>query len=623
MKKLIKIITNDEGKNNLLSEEPDLCNEHSIDFVLVSDLTQLKNNDNSLYFIYLSDNHVKQVFSDLIKHKIPVAFLPHPDGIATIKGYGIPKNLRKAFSYILEHQKLMTFDLLSCNDIPILNSISVGQSMNFITDRPKNIFKRFFNFFTFLKNISSNLSKLFIIVKDEENKLETVGTDILIVQHVKNASISRLLINDNSISPKLFHAFFFAPRSIMQLVSAYIMKSLLGKSQSNKKLNFFGHIKDDSLLIQFSQHTEVKMDNEISKLEELKLSTIKGFQFYASELISEAEIENDHNKRFSVDQLPKGELRKEIASKRLPLLRHASTEEYKELFNQLRDNAKPKQTYLVLMMLSTILATFGLFSNSSPVIIGAMILAPLMSPIISLSMGVLRQDRSLIRTSLITVGIGLGVGYAFAIIITIITPLMDINEEITLRTNPNIIDLGIAVISGAAGAYAHAKEEIAKTLAGVAIAVALVPPLAVSGIGIGWLNWPIFFGAFLLLITNLTGMVLSGSLVFLLSGYSPLRLARKGLLISFFVVAALSIPLGYGFVAVVQENRIIQSINHHVINEIEIKNVKVLSASPLKLSVTLLSDHPPSENEIEAIKNEIEKILEKEVILNIEMSLIK
>jgi len=485
-----------------------------VSFVLGSEIDEKLANEQTINFIYLCDESIKEILPQLIEHKITVGILPHPESPQATKGYGVPKDFKKAFNQVIESEKAMKFDILTCNGEPVLNAVSVGRSMDFITTHSQGLFKQISTFFRFLKNISSDFSKLFVIEKNEENKIETVGTDILIVQHAKNASVSRLLIEENAINPKLFHAFFFAPRSIMQLVSAYLMKIILRKSQNKKTNEFLGHVKDSQLNIRFSQLTKVKVDGKIEETEELKLSTLKGFQFYASELILNSTIEDEGSTKFNVDKLPTGEVKKDIASKRLPLIRHASTEEYKELFQQLRENAKPKQTYLVLMMLSTILATFGLFSNSSPVIIGAMILAPLMSPIISLSMGVLRQDKNLTRSSLITVGIGIAVGYIFAIIITLITPLMDINDEIILRTNPNIIDLGIAVVSGAAGAYAHSKEEIAKTLAGVAIAVALVPPLAVSGIGIGWLNWPIFFGSFLLLLTNLTGMVLAGSLVF-------------------------------------------------------------------------------------------------------------
>ncbi len=621
MKKVI--ITDDKSKAELKEKEAPFLEEQQVVFISPSGIQKTLTDEETFAFVYLSDEDIKKIIPQLIDFQIAIGFLPHPASIAVSKGYGVPNDFQKAFNQIIEKPKKMSFDILTCNGTPVLNSVSVGRLMDFITNHPKNIVKRIRSFFTFLRNVSSDYSKLFVIEKDEENKIETVGTDILIVQHAKNVSVSRLLVKENAINPKLFHAFFFSPRSIMQLVSAYLMKAILKGGQRNKTFDFLGHVKDKALNIQFSQPTKVKIDDNIVELEEIKLSTLKNFQFYPSELILKAEVEDESSTKFIVDKLPKGEVKKDIASKRLPLIRHASKEEYKELFNQLRENAKPKQTYIVLMMLSTILATFGLFSNSSPVIIGAMILAPLMSPIISLSMGVLRQDRELMRASLITVGIGIAVGYIFAILITLITPLVDINEEIRLRTNPNIIDLGIAVVSGAAGAYAHSKEEIAKTLAGVAIAVALVPPLAVSGIGIGWWNWPIFFGSFLLLLTNLTGMVLAGSLVFLLSGYSPFRLAKKGILISSFVVLALSIPLGYGFIKVVQENRIIQSINHQVVNEIEIKEVKVVSSSPLELSMNLLSDHTPTEEEIQEIKKEIEKILNREVVLHITISLKK
>jgi len=112
-------------------------------------------------------------------------------------------------------------------------------------------------------------------------------------------------------------------------------------------------------------------------------------------------------------------------------------------------------------------------------------------------------------------------------------------------------------------------------------------------------------------------------LFFLLSGYSPFKLARKGILISSFLVLALSIPLGYGFIKVVQENRIIHSIDHQVVNKIEIKDVKVISSSPLELSITLLSDHNPTDEEIQEIKNEIEMILERDVVLHINIRLKK
>jgi uncharacterized hydrophobic protein (TIGR00271 family) len=247
-----------------------------------------------------------------------------------------------------------------------------------------------------------------------------------------------------------------------------------------------------------------------------------------------------------------------------------------------------------------------------------MILAPLMSPIISLSMGTLRQDRNLISQSFITIAAGMALSVLFAVLITWITPLNSPGSEILSRTRPHLLDLGIAVVSGIAGAYAHAREEVAKTLAGVAIAVALVPPLAVAAIGLGWGNLSIFLGAFLLLITNLAGMVLAAALTFMYLGFSSFKLARKGLLISLLIVVALSIPLSFSFNQMINEHKITQKIEKLETEHISIRNVKIRSVSPAQVSLTLVSDKQIEDSQIDEMK----KIIEAEVGEEIQMEVI-
>ena len=166
--------------------------------------------------------------------------------------------------------------------------------------------------------------------------------------------------------------------------------------------------------------------------------------------------------------------------------------------------------------------------------------------------------------------------------------------------------MGIAVGSGLAGAYAHAKKEIAKTLAGVAIAVALVPPLAVSGIGIGWMNWQVFSGALLLLFTNLVGIVLSAAIAFLFLGFSPFHLARKGLIISLLFVIGISTPLAFGFSRMVKENRIVQNLNGHQIDHITLRDVDVRQINPLQISVKVITAKPLTEEDLNKVKRVIE-----------------
>src|SRR5690606_14132235 len=154
---------------------------------------------------------------------------------------------------------------------------------------------------------------------------------------------------------------------------------------------------------------------------------------------------------------------------------------------------------------------------------------------------------------------------------------------------------------------AYSKEEISKTLAGVAISVALVPPLAVAGIGIGWMDWNVFGGAMLLLGTNLAGIVMAASLTFLLLGFSPFHLAKRGLLISLGIMIVVSLPLALSFNKMVEQNTIIQDLAGNEIPHGLLREVKVLQMQPLKLSVTILSEKALDEQDFKEIRKEIEE----------------
>lgn len=575
--------------------------------------------DQHQVYLYLSDDEIKKTLPKLASKNCSIGFLPHPNAIQARSGYQVPKDTKEAFEELLETDSVVETGILKCNKEVILNYVVIGDIVTFLTkkDRRKNIFFRIGRFFRYLKRLVNIHALPFTVTAEDKEPVDTAATDILIVQSAHNSVVSRVFASGDLSSEKLFNTFIFAPRSVLQLVRSYIMKLLLGAGQKNKSFDFLSRFRTEELTISSSQSFMCTIDGRYSSQSELAFSLSSNFKQIPSESIKK---DNESGKKssskvFQTRNLPKGELINEMVRKQLPFITHASADEYKELFKQLRENAKPTQNYVVLMILSVILATLGVFANSSPVIIGAMILAPLMAPIISFSMGVLRQDRQLMKNSFITMLVGIGVGYLFAIIFTLITPLTQINAEITSRIKPNIIDLGIAVVSGAAGAYAYSKEEIAKTLAGVAIAVALVPPLAVSGIGLAWLEFDIFFGAFLLLITNLTGMVLAAALVFLLTGYSPFQLARKGLLISLFVVLSISIPLGYGFFKVVEENRIIRSLNDTEVKGIILEKVVMESRKPMVISLDFVVDHTPSNQEIDNVKNKIEDLVGEEVTL--------
>jgi uncharacterized membrane protein len=157
--------------------------------------------------------------------------------------------------------------------------------------------------------------------------------------------------------------------------------------------------------------------------------------------------------------------------------------------------------------------------------------------------------------------------------------------EILSRTRPNLLDLLVALASGAAAAYALSRKRLAAALPGVAIAAALVPPLAVVGIGLGYGLYSLAGGALLLFITNLTAIILSAAIVFLLLGFRPAQAERgqrlqRGMLVSLVVIFIIAIPLGYttyNFQRQLERQRIVESILEDELTEerAEVENVTI------------------------------------------------
>ena len=174
--------------------------------------------------------------------------------------------------------------------------------------------------------------------------------------------------------------------------------------------------------------------------------------------------------------------------------------------------------YIVLCVGSAGIATFGLIANNAAVIVGAMIVAPLMSPIRGLAFGILAQDNRLTKYALRSVFLGalIGLFVSYAIAAPIRVPVL--GSEILARTRPNVLDLVVAILSGAIAIYARVRPKLADSLAGVAIAVALMPPLCVAGIGLAEQELLVTRGALGLYVTNLVGISLACMIVLILMG---------------------------------------------------------------------------------------------------------
>jgi uncharacterized hydrophobic protein (TIGR00271 family) len=183
--------------------------------------------------------------------------------------------------------------------------------------------------------------------------------------------------------------------------------------------------------------------------------------------------------------------------------------------------------FAALLAMAVMIASFGLAQNSGPVVIGAMLVSPLTTPLLGLATSlVLGQPRRQLSSLAILAGASVG-GVGIAAGIMLLLPeaevLTETSQQLLDRTTPDLLDLAVAVVAGAAGAYVLVRREAISVLPGVAIAVALVPPLATIGMTLEIGRADLADNALLLYVTNLAGIILAAALVMLLLGVGPTR----------------------------------------------------------------------------------------------------
>lgn len=186
--------------------------------------------------------------------------------------------------------------------------------------------------------------------------------------------------------------------------------------------------------------------------------------------------------------------------------------------------------FFALLILAAAIATFGLLADSVATVIGAMIVAPLMLPIMGVAFGVGLGDRKIIRNSLTMSILGILTAIAMGFLLTwAIRSLIDVeaNTQIMVRTAPRLIDLCAALATGLAGAFAIGRKDVSDTLPGVAIAISLVPPLANVGILLATGRPDLAAGSLLLFVTNYLAILLTGAFMFTLMGFPGAYRAQR------------------------------------------------------------------------------------------------
>jgi uncharacterized hydrophobic protein (TIGR00271 family) len=226
--------------------------------------------------------------------------------------------------------------------------------------------------------------------------------------------------------------------------------------------------------------------------------------------------------------------------------KYVSDINHQDVAEYVRNEGIISSRYSFMVSMSCAIAILGLLLSSPAVVIGAMLISPLMSPIMSLGFSLSVLDFKQMKKSLEALVCGIIVALTISWLIVMFSPITDATPEILTRTQPNLFDLLVAIFSGLAGGYAVIKRK-GETIVGVAIATALMPPLAVVGFGLATSNMSIAKGAFMLFMTNLFAISLSVTLMTKFYGFggehSPKHTAWQLILIAS-IFGILSLPLG-------------------------------------------------------------------------------
>ncbi len=492
----------------------------------------------------------KSVLTLAIEHDFSVGLIPLAGQKNLRNCYGLPKKFSEALAIALQNDA-QVMDVILCNKQLLIFKATIGRLPVLDSAAGAN------SFITVKKGLQSFVGmKLlpFEFHTASKKTIKTAASGCMILQNHERTLASRLISHDSSLTDGMISMVITAPISIADYLN-FLFRTLCHKAQRRKLPTATGYIKSSQITIETPSTFDVKIDGQKATTQTplhcetlpraIRVNIGSGLRESATETTSIRE-------RVDTKNLPQGREVVKAVKKRIPLFSYASEDRFKDLFLSLRKDAEIHTSYLVLMVLSTMLAAIGLYQSSTAVVIGAMLLAPLMAPIVSLAMGLLRQDTKLATSSIVTISVGVVIALVSAMLISELFPHKPVTMEMQARINPSLLDIGVAIVAGIAGAYTKSNKDILGSLAGVSIAVALVPPLAVAGIGLGMSDFEFFSQAFLLFFTNLVGIILAATLTFRILGFSPAIRNIRGVSLVALLLFIISIPLYFSYQYIVE-----------------------------------------------------------------------
>ena len=315
------------------------------------------------------------------------------------------------------------------------------------------------------------------------------------------------------------------------------------------------------------------------------------------------------------------------------LTRRVSKTQVRELIVALQEEADLDLNYVVLIFGSCAIATFGLLANSVAVIIGAMIVAPLMLPIRSTAFGILEGELKLVKTGVISLVMGVAIAIWLSCGLGMMARIPDYGSEVWARSSPNLLDLGVAIVAGGISGFAKVQPKLSSALAGTAIAVALMPPLCVVGLGLALAQslpdkgLALSQGAGLLFLTNLLGITLSCMVAFFLAGYTPLIQAQRGIGLAAVFTGFLVLPLSVSFFNLVRQTQLEATLRQELEeNTATFKEAKLTDINtnwvkdPPEVRLEVSTAQPLVPNQVRLLEEFIIRKMKQPFVLVVEMT---
>ena len=551
---------------------------------------------------------IKSVLSLAMQYEFSVGLIPLESQKTLIKSLDLPKAADEAIELALRCDA-QPMDLILCNGKILLFKASIGRvplldssGNRALIDLLRDALKKF---------IGIKLLR-FVFSTAREKTINTIASGCMIIQIHKGSLASRMIQSDSSVRDGAISLIITSPFSIVEYLR-FLFQSR-SRSSSQKALpNGIGFIKSNQIDIDAEIELDVFIDGTSETHTPVHCETIPdAVRLNAGVLLEEQNKSASTAKEsIRIDNIPNGKELEKAGKNKIPFFSYASEERFRELFVSLRSDARLNTTYVVLLILSALLATFGLYLNSAAVIIGAMVLAPLMNPIVSISMGLLRSDRTLFNESAKTIVSGIVLALLASALVALLFPHKPVTGEMLGRLNPTLLDLAVAIISGIAAAYSKSFKEVAQSLAGVAIAVALVPPLAVAGIGLGNADWYFFLQAFLLFSTNLVGIILAATFTFRVLGYSPVVRNKRGISFVILSLILITIPLSLSYTQIVDTLVFEKNMEKErfLVNEkyLIIKNVRITNRRNAKvINMDIYTRDNLTRHDLDTLKQKIQ-----------------